>query len=163
MLTASPVWACVTIKAVKGGIVQLSQKRRLIVVVFLIIIVMSVLFPVPASAQDKGSKAPPAAKSLPRLVDVGADKCIPCIMMAPILEELKKEYSGALVVEFVDVWKNPNAGQKYGVRSIPTQIFYDASGKELGRHMGYISKEQILQSFKKLGIELKKSSEQKKK
>jgi len=101
-------------------------------------------------------------KPLPRLVDVGADKCIPCIAMAPILEELKKEYAGILDVEFVDVWKNPNAGQKYKIRGIPTQIFYDESGKELGRHMGFISKEQILQSFKKLGVELK-NPEQKKK
>jgi len=101
-------------------------------------------------------------KKVPRLIDVGADKCIPCVMMAPILEELKKEYAGILDVEFVDVWKNPNAGQKYGIRGIPTQIFYDASGKELGRHLGFISKEQILQSFKKFGIELK-SPEQKKK
>ncbi|MCX5811117.1 MAG: thioredoxin family protein [Proteobacteria bacterium] len=100
-------------------------------------------------------------KKVPRLIDVGADKCIPCIAMAPILEEMKKEYAGILDVEFVDVWKNPNAGQKYGIRGIPTQIFYDASGKELGRHMGFISKEQILQSFKKLGVELR-NPEQKK-
>jgi thioredoxin 1 len=104
----------------------------------------------------------PSPVKLPRLVDVGADKCIPCIMMAPILEELKKEYAGIFEVEFIDVWKNPNAGRKYKISGIPTQIFYDASGKELGRHMGYISKEQILQSFKKLGIELK-NPEQKKK
>jgi thioredoxin 1 len=116
-----------------------------------------------ANAQDKGSKLPQTAKSLPRLIDVGADKCIPCIAMAPILEELKNEYTGILNVEFVDVWKNPNAGQKYGIRGIPTQIFYDASGKELGRHMGFISKEQILKTFKGFGIELKKNPEQKKK
>jgi thiol-disulfide isomerase/thioredoxin len=100
-------------------------------------------------------------KKLPRLVDVGADKCIPCIAMAPVLEELKKEYAGILDVEVVDVWKNPNAGEKYRVRGIPTQIFYDASGKELDRHMGYISKKQILQTFEKLGVELQ-NPEQKK-
>ena len=77
-------------------------------------------------------------------------------MMAPILEELKREYTGRLEVEFIDVWKNPNAGKKYGIRGIPTQIFYDASGKELGRHLGFISKEQILQSFIKFGVEIKK-------
>jgi thioredoxin 1 len=81
--------------------------------------------------------------------------------MAPILEEMKKEYAGALHIEFIDVWKNPNAGQKYGIRGIPTQIFYDASGKELARHMGFISKEQILQGFKQLGIEIKKPSGEK--
>jgi thiol-disulfide isomerase/thioredoxin len=102
-------------------------------------------------------------KKIPRLVDVGADKCIPCIAMAPILEELKKEYVGILDVEFVDVWKNPNAGEKYKIRGIPTQIFYDASGKELSRHMGFISKEQILQSFKKLGIELNNPEQKKNK
>ncbi|MCX5805413.1 MAG: thioredoxin family protein [Proteobacteria bacterium] len=117
-------------------------------------------------AAESKTKAPQkdaamSPKKLPRLVDVGADKCIPCIAMAPILEELKKEYAGILEVEFVDVWKNPNAGQKYGIRGIPTQIFYDASGKELDRHMGYISKKQILQSFYKLGVELQ-NPEQKK-
>lgn len=79
-------------------------------------------------------------------------------MMAPILEELKKEYAGILDVEFVDVWKNPGAGQKYGVRGIPTQIFYDANGKELKRHMGFISKQGILDEFHKLGIPLKPAS-----
>jgi thioredoxin 1 len=98
------------------------------------------------------------AAKLPRLVDVGADKCIPCIMMAPILEELKKEYAGVLDVEFVDVWKNPNAGQKYGIRGIPTQIFFDANGKELKRHLGFISKQGILDEFQKLGIPLKLAS-----
>lgn len=96
-----------------------------------------------------------ASPKLPRLVDLGADKCIPCVMMAPILEELKKEYAGVLDVEFVDVWKNPNAAKQYGVRGIPTQIFYDANGKELKRHFGYISKQGILDEFKKLGIPLK--------
>lgn len=100
-------------------------------------------------AEKKGIKA------LPRLVDVGADKCVPCIMMAPILEELKKEYAGVLDVEFVDVWKNPQAGRQYGIRGIPTQIFYDANGKELKRRMGFISKQGILDEFKKLGIPLK--------
>lgn len=83
-------------------------------------------------------------------------------MMAPILEELKKDYDGILRVEFIDAWENPNAGQKYGIRGIPTQIFYDASGKELYRHLGFFSKEQILATFKKHGVEIRKGLEQKK-
>ena len=93
-----------------------------------------------------------AAKQLPRLVDLGADKCIPCKMMAPILEELKQEYAHRMQVEFIDVWKNPNAGEKYGIRIIPTQIFFDASGKELFRHEGFFSKEDILSKWKQLGV-----------
>ena len=101
--------------------------------------------------------APPATIStkLPKLLDLGADKCIPCKMMAPILEELKKEYAGRLEVEFIDVWKNPEAGQRYGIRVIPTQIFYDADGKERFRHVGFMSKEDILAKWKELGVELK--------
>jgi thioredoxin 1 len=143
--------------------VQLSQRRSLIVVVLFIMVLTSLFFSGSAGAQDKSTKTANAAKSLPKLIDLGADKCVPCVMMAPILEEMKKEYAGVLDIEFIDVWKNPNAGQKYGIRGIPTQIFYDASGKELGRHMGFISKEQILQGFKQVGIEIKKGSGEKKK
>jgi thioredoxin 1 len=95
----------------------------------------------------------PTAK-LPRLVDLGAGKCIPCKMMAPILEELKKEYTGRLQVDFIDVWENPDAGKQYGINIIPTQIFYDASGKELFRHEGFFAKEDILSKWKEFGVDL---------
>lgn len=99
--------------------------------------------------------ATPPARAIPRLVDVGAKKCIPCKMMAPILEELKKEYVGRLQVDFLDLTINTDYAGQYGVRVIPTQIFYDASGKELFRHEGFYSKEDILAKFKELGVELK--------
>ncbi len=103
----------------------------------------------PTSLDLAGQPATP----LPRLVDLGAGKCIPCKMMAPILEELKKEYAGRLQVDFIDVWENPNAGKQYGINLIPTQIFYDASGKELFRHEGFFSKEEILAKWKELGFD----------
>jgi thioredoxin 1 len=137
----------------------LSQRVAVIVCLFFLVgaVVTGVACSEKASTPAKGSpKMASASQGLPLLVDVGADQCIPCKMMAPILEELKKEYAGILRVEFVDVWKNPEAGNKYGVRGIPTQIFYDASGKELGRHMGFISKAGILKTFEKLDIPLKK-------
>ena len=96
------------------------------------------------------------AEGLPRLVDLGADKCIPCKMMAPILEELKKEYDGRMQVEFIDVWKDRAKGAEYGVRMIPTQIFYDAAGKELFRRSGFIGKEDILAQWRKLGYDFDK-------
>jgi thioredoxin 1 len=91
---------------------------------------------------------------LPKLIDLGADKCIPCKMMAPILEELKSEYAGRLEVVFIDVWKNPEKGREYGIRVIPTQIFYDADGNEFYRHVGFFSKEDILKTFRKKGMNL---------
>ena len=91
--------------------------------------------------------------NLPKLLDLGAGKCIPCKAMAPILEELKKEYAGRLEVEFIDVWKNESAGTQYGISTIPTQIFFDAHGKERFRHEGFYSKEDILAKWKELGVD----------
>ena len=77
------------------------------------------------------------------LVDLGADSCVPCKMMAPILEKLAEEYKGKAAVLFIDVWKNPDQGKKYGVRAIPTQIVYDKTGKERYRHVGFWSEEEM--------------------
>ena len=98
-------------------------------------------------------------KTLPLLVDLGADECAPCKMMAPILEELKKEYTGIFDVVFYDVWKKPDAGKKYGIRMIPTQIFFNAAGKELFRHEGFFSREDILSKWKELSVDIEKKQE----
>ncbi len=96
------------------------------------------------------------ASGLPRLVDLGADKCIPCKMMAPILEELESDYAGRLQVDFFDVWKDPAAAEHYGVKMIPTQIFFDPDGKELFRHVGFFSKPDILKKWNELGFDFEK-------
>jgi len=101
-----------------------------------------------ASVQDVSQP-----KVLPRLVDLGAGQCIPCKMMAPILEELKAEYAGRFEVIFIDVWKNPAKADQYGIKLIPTQIFFDAAGKELFRHEGFMSKKDILAKWKELGVD----------
>lgn len=93
-------------------------------------------------------------KGLPVMIDLGSDQCIPCKMMAPILEELKTEYAEKLTVHFLDVRKLPALSKTYGIQLIPTQIFYDAAGKELFRHEGFYAKEDILTKWKELGVEL---------
>jgi thioredoxin 1 len=89
---------------------------------------------------------------LPKLLDLGAGKCIPCKMMKPILDDLKANYADRFITEFIDVWENPDAGRQYGIEVIPTQIFYDAEGKELFRHVGFYGKEDILGKWKELGV-----------
>lgn len=106
------------------------------------------------SAQPTGAASPSASTPVPRLVDLGAGKCIPCKAMAPILEQLRTDYAGRLEVRFIDVWKTPDEAQPYGIRMIPTQIFYGADGRELARHEGFISREEILATWRSLGVEL---------
>ncbi len=95
-----------------------------------------------------------AGQKLPKLLDLGANKCIPCKKMAPVLEALKKDCAGKLDVEFIDVWKDESAAKKYGINLIPTQIFYDASGNERYRHEGFYGREDILAKWKELGVTL---------
>ena len=112
--------------------------------------------PKPVAVESRRAEAPvaDAARPIPRLVDLGAGKCIPCKAMAPILEQLRADYAGRLEVTFIDVWQEPDQAQAYRVRMIPTQIFYGADGRELARHEGFISREEILSRWKALGVEL---------
>lgn len=108
--------------------------------------------PPAAKAGGPATSGPAVAKKMPRVVDLGADKCIPCKQLAPILEELKKEYAGRVTVDFIDVWKNPKAGEPYKIRVIPTQVFFDAEGKEVWRHEGFLPKADFIAKFAELGV-----------
>ena len=107
-----------------------------------------------ASAPPPGKavpKQPPA--SLPRLVDLGAGKCIPCKKMAPIIEEMREDYAAIVDIVFLDVWKDPKAGTPYKIRLIPTQVFFDREGKEVFRHEGFMPREEIEKIFQeKMGV-----------
>ncbi len=107
---------------------------------------------VTASSYTAPAVASPNGEKIPRLLDLGATKCVPCKLMAPILEDLKKEYNGKMNVEFIDVWENEDAWKQYSVEMIPTQIFFDPEGKELFRHVGFLGKEDILAKWKELGV-----------
>ena len=92
-------------------------------------------------------------ENLPRLLDLGAGKCVPCKAMAPILDEMAATFAGQLNVEFIDVWENEAAKEEYEIRMIPTQIFFDAEGNELFRHEGFYSREEMLAKWQELGFE----------
>lgn len=128
--------------------------------VSMIVILLVALAITSGYAANNGKK--PAAKQLPKLLDLGATKCVPCKMMVPVLDELTKEYRGQLDVQFIDVWKDPDSAKKYKVQSIPTQIFFDAKGKEVFRHVGYYPKDDILKAFKDHGVKLKEPAKPKK-
>ena len=78
------------------------------------------------------------------MVDLGATSCIPCKMMAPILEELEQQYKGKAAIVFIDVWKDEDQGKRFGISMIPTQIFFDRDGKEVYRHTGFLEKQAII-------------------
>ncbi|MCG2748896.1 MAG: thioredoxin family protein [Desulfobulbaceae bacterium] len=91
-------------------------------------------------------------KDMVTMVDLGAGKCIPCKMMAPILEKLQKEYAGRAAIVFIDVWEDGSQSKKFAIRSIPTQIFFDKEGKEIYRHEGFLAEEGIVAKLKEMGV-----------
>ncbi len=99
-------------------------------------------------------KAETASVRLPRMLELGSVKCKACKAMEPVMEELRKNHSGEFAVEFIDVMQNPQVGEKYALETIPTQIFLDSDGKELFRHSGFFSKDDILSKWKELGYDL---------
>ncbi len=66
--------------------------------------------------------------NLPIIIDFGADSCIPCKEMAPVLRTLNAQMQNKAIIKFVDVWKNPQGAEGYPVQVIPTQIFILADG-----------------------------------
>ena len=95
--------------------------------------------------------APAPTAGLPRLVELGSDKCAACKAMAPVLDELRRDHATALDVVFIDVWKEPQRAEPFGVRVIPTQVFQGPGGVELARHEGFFSAAQIEARFGELG------------
>lgn len=88
----------------------------------------------------------------PTVIDLGARTCIPCKKMAPILEGLSREYQGKANILFIDVREDGAAGERFKVRMIPTQLFFDAKGKEVKRHIGFMDKADILKELKAAGL-----------
>lgn len=133
------------------------KPSSLILIAVVVVAVIAVVALKPAKGTGPGPAAPPAPApaALPRLLDLGATSCVPCKLMAPILEEMKVAYAGVLRVDFIDVWQDRSASQAHGISSIPTQIFFAPDGRELFRHEGFYAKEDMLAKWKELGFELK--------
>lgn len=113
---------------------------------------------------------------LPIVIDFGADSCIPCKEMAPVLKTLNEEYQGRVIIKFVDVWKYQELAEGYPISLIPTQIFIGADGKPFKpenptafslnqyvtkdtselvftTHEGGLTKEDFLKIFEAMGVQ----------
>ncbi|MHC4591330.1 MAG: thioredoxin family protein [Planctomycetota bacterium] len=91
------------------------------------------------------------ATGRPVVADFGRGVCIPCKMMKPILDDLKKEYAGRAEILVIDIDDHPGLAQECDIQTIPSQIFYDAQGKEVYRHEGFMPREDIAEQLVALG------------
>lgn len=89
----------------------------------------------------------------PTMVDFGASGCRPCDMMAPILTNLKKKYEGKANILFVHVREDQILAARYGIQSIPVQVFFDKDGKEVYRHTGFFPQADIEKKLVDIGVQ----------
>ncbi len=105
--------------------------------------------PPESNTQEEFKKALAAGK--PFLVDFGANNCVPCRQMRPILKDLEKEYAGKAGILVIDVYKYQDLAKEYKIQLIPTLVFFDAKGKEVSRQMGAMEKDKIVAKLKEVG------------
>ena len=138
----------------------MKKSIKLVILLLFIVVASAIMINKNRVINTQNSTVTPSTKevekeevqALPKLLDLGSHSCIPCKMMMPILDTLKEVYSGKLDVEFIDVWVEREMGSKYGIRAIPTQIFYDKNGVEKFRHEGFWSRKEIEDKFAELNI-----------
>ncbi|MEO0117232.1 MAG: thioredoxin domain-containing protein [candidate division WOR-3 bacterium] len=102
----------------------------------------------PPNPLDKALKS-----GKPTVLDLGAGYCVPCKMMKPIFEELEREYEGKANIILLEISEYRDLANRYRVRVIPTQIFFDKNGNQYWRHEGFLPKEEIVKKLKELGVE----------
>jgi len=114
-----------------------------------LVVILMLFFTTGAFAEDYLNVP---TKGTVTMIDLGAKKCIPCKMMAPILVKLGKAYKGKADIVFIDVWENKKPGQRFKIRAIPTQIFFNAQGEEVYRHTGFLDEKSIIEQMTKMGV-----------
>jgi thioredoxin 1 len=127
-------------------------------ILFLTLLIFTILaFPYQAafsaSSSDRRFPKEIASAPLPKLLDFGRGKCIPCKAMAPILKELSEEYKDRVIIKVIEIDQESELTKANRIRLIPTQIFFDAKNKEVLRHEGFMSKDDIKKVFQKMGIQ----------
>jgi thioredoxin 1 len=123
--------------------------NRTIFLIMAAIILMAVFMGNAAYSEDF-SKIPEKGKIT--LIDLGAATCIPCKMMVPVLNKVKKRFAGKAEVVVIDIRYNRDQVQRFQLRAIPTQVFFDREGKEVYRHLGFLDENAIVEQFAKMGV-----------
>jgi thioredoxin 1 len=124
--------------------------KRLLTTLLLVLIAAVAHAELPSASDAVVNQA--LASGKPTVVDLGARTCISCKKMAPILEELAGTYRGRANVLFVDVREDSDAAKRFGIQMIPTQIYFDAKGKEIKRVIGAADRDDLIQGLTAAGL-----------
>ena len=127
------------------------------------IITIAIIASIALISCQKQSNQSPAAKPAVtnsatakiKFLEIGSDKCIPCKQMKVVTENIVKKYGDELAFQYIDIYENKDVADDYKVQLIPTQIFYNQSGVEIFRHVGYFPEEKIDSLLQANGLKMK--------
>lgn len=133
---------------------EVSMKKFAAIAVF-IGAVFTLMFLYTAQQQQREEELRQSLPEIPSpdtvtFVNLGSDSCVPCQIMEPVIEELQADYQGQALITFVDIDIHPDQGRRYGIKTIPTQIFFDHQGREVFRHQGIMDRESIVEILDRL-------------
>lgn len=97
---------------------------------------------------------PNDGKTVVTFIELGSENCVPCRMMQPVMEKVKKRHGDQVRVVFYDILKSDQRkyARKYGIRVIPTQVFLDKNGREYARHEGFFPYEELVKALEARGV-----------
>ena len=116
------------------------------------LLVLMMAFTLTFQALPAWSQSSPPPQAKPALYEFGAGYCFSCKEMEKVMAELKTSHSDQVEFRMVYVDKEKDLFQQYKIMLIPTQVFLDASGKEVERHVGPLTKEEVIQKLKELKL-----------
>jgi len=121
----------------------MGQFRKWFGVIFPLLLILGAPFP----AWSEGS---PKAK--PALYEFGAKTCLPCLQMQKVMAELKASHGDKVEFRMIYADEERDLFRQYRIMLIPTQVFLNAEGQEVDRHIGPLTKEEVLQKLKDLKL-----------
>jgi thioredoxin 1 len=127
----------------------LITKKTVVPLLIMMAFILSVYLP--EARKSKSAKNVPV-KGMVTMVDLGAASCIPCKMMAPVLEKMEQKYKGKAAIVFLDVGENSKLARDFRIKAIPTQIFFNRNGEEVTRHEGFMGESEIVAKLDELGV-----------
>jgi thioredoxin 1 len=88
-----------------------------------------------------------AASGRPTIAEFGAKTCTSCREMKVILDQVAQRTAGEANVLIIDITEDWQASQEYRIQMMPTQVFFDVHGKEIGRHIGKLSEAEVIEGL----------------
>jgi len=106
----------------------------------------------PDTLKPEAGRVAEKTKELPKMWDFGSTTCLPCKTMKEVLDPMMADYEGKVDIRIINVYEETELTKQFRIVTIPTQVFIDADGKELFRHIGVYPRDSIETCFRKFSF-----------